>query len=183
MSERAMRAYAAQKRFHPHTLERWLGWAEADRNALAQIALGLKVSENHLREMMDWLEEIALRERSKIHEILSEKQITDIQTDPRIGRPDKVKRVKEELRRRRFPRLAAIEDAIQEKIRGLKLQPEIRASVPPGLEGGRLVVAFTAASREELKRAAKKLSEAADSELAAEIFKLLSGGPVEEAAK
>lgn len=183
MSEAAIRAYAAEKSFRPQTLERWLGWAEADRNALAQIAVGLKISENHLREVMDWLEEIALRDGSAIHQILSERRIAEIQTDPRLGRADKVRRIKEQLRRLRFPRMAEVEDAIKKNIRELKLQPEVRLSVPPGLEGGRVAVEFTAASPEEFKRAVEKLREAASHRLTAQIFAWLRGAPVEKAEK
>jgi len=176
MSETEIRDYAQGKSFHPQTLERWLGWAEADRNALAEIAFALKVSENQLRDAMDWLEEIALRDQSTIHKILGGNVITEIHTDPRLGRADKVKRIKDQLRRMRFPRLAETEDAIQRKVQSLKLHPEIRVSVPPGLEGGRIQVEISAASREELRRASKKLSDATENELTAEIFTLLSGG-------
>ena len=143
---------------------------------MAEIVFALKVSENQLRDAMDWLEEIALRDQSTIHEILGGSVITEIHTDPRLGRADKVKRIKDQLRRMRFPRLAETEDAIQKRIQSLKLQPEIRVSLPPGLEGGRIQVEISAASREELKRASKKLSDATENELTAEIFTLLSGG-------
>ena len=175
MSEAAIRDYAAEKSFRPQTLERWLGWAEADRSALAELAVTLKLSENQVRDLMDWLEEIALRDGSAVHEILVGKAIADTRTDPRLGRADKVRRIKDQLRRMRFPRLAEIEDAIQKNIRDLKLHPEIRLSVPPGLEGGRVVVEFTAASLEEFKRAIQNLSQAADKGLTSQIFRLLSG--------
>ena len=150
---------------------------------MAEIVFALKVSENQLRDAMDWLEEIALRDQSTIHEILGGSVITEIHTDPRLGRADKVKRIKDQLRRIRFPRLAETEDAIQKRIQSLKLQPEIRVSLPPGLEGGRIQVEISAASREELRRASKKLSDATENELTAEIFTLLSGGRAESEKK
>lgn len=183
MSESEIRDYAQGKSFHPQTLERWLSWAEADRYALAEIAFALKMSENHLRDAMDWLEEIALRDQSTIQDVLASKAITEIHTDPRLGRADKVKRIKDQLRRLRFPRLAETEDAIHKKIHALKLYPEIRMSVSPGLEGGRLQVEICAASQEELRRASKKLSDASENELTAEIFALLSGRRAEVGKK
>jgi hypothetical protein len=124
---------------------------------------------------MDWLEEVAARDRTKIHQILTDRSIVDITTDPRLGRADKVKRIKERLRRLRFPRLAQTEDAIRAKIQALKLHPGIELSVPPGLEGGRLQVEFTAASHQELKNLSAKLSEAVEKNVVGEIFNLLSG--------
>ncbi len=124
---------------------------------------------------MDWLEEIALRDHAKINQILATKAISDVSTDPRLGRADKVKRIKEQLRRWRFPRLAITEDEIRNRIKSLKLHPEIRVSVPPGLEGGRLHIEFTATSASELLALAGKLREAAATSLAPEIFDLLAG--------
>lgn len=175
MSETAIRDYAKARGFHVQTLERWLSWQSSDRAALAELVFALKFGENHLRDMMDWLEEIALRDDAPIHEILGRKMVGDITTDPRLGRADKLKRVKDQVRRWRFPRLAETEDAIRAKIQGLKLHPGVRLSVPPGLEGGRLQVEFSAASHEELKQFTAKLSEAAENTVVAEIFELLSG--------
>jgi len=124
---------------------------------------------------LDWLDEIALRDRSRIRDVLGGKAMTDIVTDPRLGRADKLKRVKEQVRRLRLPRLAETEDAIRNKIQALKLVPEIHLSVPAGLEEGRLQVEFKATSHDELKRMVAKLSEAAETNSVREIFELLAG--------
>ena len=175
MSEQEIREYSTAKGFHPQTLERWLSWQADDAGALAGLAFALKISENHLRDLMDWLEEISLRDRQSIHAILTSKAIDDSATDPRLGRADRLKRIKEQIRRLRFPRLAEAEDTIRAKIQELKLHPEIRVSVPPGLEGGQLRVEFAAASHAELKQLATKLTEAMDKASMPEIFNLLAG--------
>jgi hypothetical protein len=175
MSETEIRDYITARGFHPRTLERWLSWERADQDALAEIAQNLKVGENHLRDLMDWLEEIALRDRSRIHDILGSKAIADIETDPRLGRADKLKRIKEQVRRLRFPRLAETEDAIRNKIQALKLASGIRLSVPSGLEEGRLQVEFKATSHDELKRMIAQLTDAAEKDSVREIFELLAG--------
>jgi hypothetical protein len=175
MSEREIRGYSTAKGFHPQTTERWLSWQAADADALARLAIALKIGENHLRDLMDWLEEIALRDGQPIYAILTGKAIDDSATDPRLGRADRLKRIKEQIRRLRFPRLAATEDAIESKVKELKLQPEIRLIAPPGLEGGQLRIEFSAASHGDLKRLAAKLHQAADQASMAEIFALLAG--------
>ena len=176
MAESAMRDYANSKGFHRQTLDRWLGWQPADQNALEEIAVGLKVSENHLREMMDWLEDIALRDDSNISAILKRPALCSIRTDPRLGRADKLRRIKEQLRRWRFPRLAALEESIRVKVQALKLPAEIHLSVPPGLEGGRVHVTLSAGSQGEFEKLTHRLSDAASSGIIAEIFESLSGG-------
>jgi len=175
MSEKEIRDYSKAKGFHPQTLERWLSWQPDDAGALARLAIALKISENHLRDLMDWLEEISLRDRQSIHAILTSKAIDDSATDPRLGRADRLKRIKEQLRRLRFPRLAETEDAIRGKIHDLKLHPEIRVTVPAGLEGGQVRIEFAAASHAELKQLATKLTEVADKDSMPEIFHLLAG--------
>jgi hypothetical protein len=180
MGDSEIQTYANQRGFQRNTLDRWLSWAAADREALATLALSLKISENHLREMMDWLEEIALRDGKPIQDILAEKPIYDARTDPRLGRADRLKRVKEQLRRRRFPRLAETEDQIRNHINSLKLQPEIRLSVTPGLEGGQLNVEFEAGTTAEFKVAVGKLNDATSLRSLPAIFELLSGNSGKE---
>lgn len=175
MSETQIRDYAAGKGFHPRTVQRWLAWNEADRDCLYRVACTLKVSENHLRDLMDWLEEISLRDHLAIAEILSRRDVIDVQTDPRLGRADKLKRIKENIRRLRFPRLAETEDALERRIQEVKLHPQIRLSVPAGLEGANLRVEFHAASADELRRLATTVADAANKESVKEIFILLSG--------
>jgi len=175
MSEAQIRDYARGKGLHAQTLERWLSWDQADRDALCQLAIRLKIGENHLRDLMDWLEEIALRDQSEIHALLRGKVITEIESDPRFGRADKLKRIKEQVRRVRFPRLAQTEDSIRARIQELKLHPEIKITVPPGLEGGSLRVELSASNREQLKNQVAKLAEAANSDALGEVFGLLAG--------
>ena len=146
------------------------------------LAASLKIGENHLRDLMDWLEEIALRDQSSINEILASKAISNIASHPRLGRADKLKRIKEELRRLRFPRLTYIEDSIRTRIQELRLGGKIELSVPTGLEGGCLHVEFNASSQEELKRITGKLAEAAEKDSVREIFALLGGQASKESA-
>jgi len=183
MLEAQICQYAQCKGFHPRTLERWLDWDQPDRDALFRLAISLKIGENHLRDLMDWLEEIRLRDQSKIREILASKPITGVESDPRLGRADKLKRIKEEIRRLRFPRLAQTEDSIRARIQELKLHPEIRLTVPPGLEGGRLQIALSASSHDELRRLTVKLANAADKDIVREIFGFLTGPAKESRPK
>jgi hypothetical protein len=175
MAEEQIRRYANGRGFHPQMLERWMGWDQAARDALLRLAIPLKLGENHLRDLMDWLEEIALRDQTKIAEVLARKSITEVESHPRLGRADKLKRIKEEIRRLRFPRLAQVEDSIRVRIRELKLHPQIRISVPPGLEGGRLQVEFSASSADDLLAVIAKLADAAGKDALREIFGLLGG--------
>ena len=180
MPEPEIREYAKEKAFRPQTLARWLGWERPDRDALYRLAFALKIGENHLRDVMDWLEEISLRDGVQVREILGGGSIAALESDPRLGRADKLKRIKDQLRKWRYPRLAQTEDSIRARIQELKLQPEIRLNVPAGLEGGRLRVEFDASNQDELRRLVAKLSDAAGKEAVREIFALLAGRTSED---
>jgi hypothetical protein len=180
MSEPEIREYAKEKAFHPQTLARWLAWEQPDRDALYRLAFALKIGENHLRDLVDWLEEISLRDGLQVRQILGNGSIAALESDPRLGRADKLKRIKDQIRRWRFPRLAQTEDSIRARVQELKLQPEIRLTVPPGLEGGRLRVEFDASSQDELRRLIAKLADVTGKEAVREIFGLLAGRTPED---
>ena len=171
-----IRSYCRTKGFHLHTEERWLAHNEADRGALLELAREVRPGENHFRDLLDWLDEIALRDGTQIATLLREK-LSDVVTDPRLGRNDKLKRLKEELRRLRFPRLVCIEDEIQRRIRNLKLPAGISISVPLALEGGSVAMRIEATTREDLRRLASEASRAVDSDDMKAIYTMLAGEP------
>jgi hypothetical protein len=175
MSDQTIQDYGKERGFHDQTLGRWLRLSPSDRDALLELAQRLRIGENHFRDLLDWLEEIALRDGVGLCEVLKGELFVNTLSDPRLGRNDKLKRVKEELRRLRFPRLSRIEDEIQGKIRKLKLGPRIRMTVPPSLEGGALAVQIKAASHEELKHSVQELAGALEKKEMEEIFLFLRG--------
>ena len=167
--------YARLKGFRDAILKRLESLEPGDQRALMEIVTSLKASENHVRDMLDWLEEIALRDGIEIKDVLSQETFAAVLADPRLGRNDKLNRIKEELRRIRLPRLCRIESEIASKIRALKLGPQVQLGVPAGLEGGSLTVQLKARSQQELKQLLAQLAEATDGEEVKKIFDLLGG--------
>src|SRR3954466_15026449 len=94
-----IRSYCRSKGFHPQTEARWLGYNDVDREALLELMSQVKAGENHLKDLLDWFEEIALRDGTGIAALLRE-DLSGIVSDPRLGRNDKLRRLKDELRRR-----------------------------------------------------------------------------------
>jgi hypothetical protein len=172
--DQEIRSYCRTKGFHLHTEARWLGYNESDRRALLELMREVRPGENHFKDLLDWLDEISLRDNAPIATLLRT-DLSGIVTDPRLGRNDKLKRLKEELRRLRFPRLAGIEDEIQRRIRDLKLPSGISIAVPQGLEGGNVLVKIEARSQEDLRRLAAEASRAVDSDDMKQIFTMLEG--------
>ncbi len=175
MMDQAIHDYGREKVFQKQTLDRWLKLPEPDREALLELARGLRIGENHFRDFLDWLEEISLRDGVSLCQILKGKSIALIWSDSRLGRNDKLKRIKEELRRLRFPRLVRLEGEIQKKIRQMGPGPQIQMTVVPGLEGGALTVQLRATSHEELQRLLAVLGQLSGRTEMKEIFDLLAG--------
>jgi hypothetical protein len=175
MIHQQIEAYCRLKGFHPQTRSRWLAFRVDDREALLGLAQELKLGENHFKGLLDWLEEIALRDGTGIAAVLSREELSRIATDPRLGRNDKLKRIKDELRRLRFPRLARIEEEIQRRVRGMNLDPRVRLMVPAGLEGGTVTVEMRAGSSDELQRLSAELARAVEGDEMKAIFALMRG--------
>jgi hypothetical protein len=175
MNNQQIQAYCRRKGFHPKTQERWLELNEADREALLALVETLKAGENHFKDLLDWLEEISVRDGVGVALILSREDLSRVASDPRLGRSDRLKRLKEEVRRLRFPRLARIEDEIRRRVRAMKLDPKILLAVPAGLEGGAVTIQMKAAGYDELKRLSAEVARVVEDDGMKEIFALLRG--------
>ncbi len=174
----AIEEYGRQRAIRRQTLERWLHLSESDGEVLLEFARELNIGENHLREFLDWMEEMAHRDVVSFRDIVKSSSIEPIWKDPRLGRNDKLRRVKEELRRLRFPRLVQAEREIQKRIRTMGLKSEIQLSVPLALEGGFLMLQVKSTSHEELKRLVGELATLMDRIEVKEVFDYLSGEAV-----
>jgi hypothetical protein len=175
MVDQQIQAYCRLKGFHPKTQERWLELNEADREALLALVETLKAGENHFKDLLDWLEEISVRDGVGVAQVLGREELARIASDPRLGRSDRLKRLKEEVRRLRFPRMARIEDEIERRIRDMKLNPQILVTVPPGLESGAVTVQVKATNYEEMKCLIGDLAQLTEGEQMKQIFALLRG--------
>jgi hypothetical protein len=147
-------------------------WTEDERTVLDAIVAALRPSVRHLTDVLDWLDDIAVREGIRPGTVLAH---------PALARalriagsaPDRLKHWKEALRRLRYPRLTEREEAVAEEVRALDLGRTVAVHAPPDLEGGSLTITITARSSGELDDAVKRLRAALDSGAADRLFALL----------
>lgn len=170
-----IRAYAEERRFRSATVDRWLAAPVADAAALLELALRLRLGENQLRDLWDWLDEVACRDRQPLAAVLARPVLQDALA-PSLGRTDQLKAFKASLRRLRFPALAAQEERLAGLVGALQLPPAVRVRWPEFLEGDRLEISVEATSPEALRSAAEALAAAARRAECAAIFALLDGG-------
>ncbi len=154
-----MRAYAASRRLRAGLEARWLAWASADAAAMLEFAEALRLGGNQIADVMTWLEDISLRDDTSPAKLLSAAEIRGI-LSASLGRGDKLKRVKAVLRKWRYPRLAALDKALEDEVQALGLGSNVEIRFPPGLEGDEVTVEVRARRAEALREAFGRLSAA-----------------------
>jgi hypothetical protein len=164
--------YAQQKHLSPQTLARWHAWAAEDQAAFLALALELQVGENHLRDFLDWLEEIVLREGGTVHEVLTRAEVRRL-LNTKLGRNDKLKAVKETLRKIRYPQLSRVEEDLQTAVKALDLGGQVQISFPPSLEGDEITVAIKARNVKELEESLARLQQRIEDGAVQQLFDLL----------
>jgi hypothetical protein len=142
-------AYSQEKRLSAQTLRRWQSWAEEDQAALLVVANELRLNENQLRDFLDWLEEIITRDGVTVRDILGRGDLRH-PLQANLSRNDKLKAVKEALRKIRYPRLSRLEDDLRAAVKALDLGSRVRVSFPAALEGDEITVEIKARSVQEL---------------------------------
>ena len=165
-------AYAQQKRLSPQTSARWQTWSEADQTALWETVQELQLGENHLRDFLDWCEESALRDGGTIAELLARPAIRQPLT-AKLGRNDKLKAVKEALRKIRYPHLSRLEEELRMAVKALDLGGRVRVSFPASLEGDEMTVEIKARSEKELEESLTRLRQRLNDGTFQRLFALL----------
>jgi hypothetical protein len=168
--------FAGERRYRQAIIERWLQLDDIDAAAIMALAGELRLGENQLRDLWEWADEIARRDRLSLAEVFGS---TDIVAALRrkVGRQDQLKLVKAALRRRRFPNLSTTEDQLAQLVRALKLPNNISIELPEFLEGDGVQVHLRAANPVALRQAAAALLTAAESPTCTELFHLLDEAP------
>jgi len=167
------RSLAADRRYGSATLERWAALAPDDAAALLQLVRDLRPSENQLRDLWNWIDEIARRDQRTPAAVLTSEFAAKAWRRP-LGRNDRLKLIKNALRRLRFPQLSAAEERLATLIGALGLPRQVRVVLPEFLEGDSVRIEITADSVTSLHAAATALSTAATTPACEQLFALLA---------
>lgn len=164
-------AYALAKRLSRQTLARWQAWSEEEQAALLSLVQELQLGENHLRDFLDWLEDIRARDGGTVQEILSRDEIRHpLQT--KLPRNDKLKAVKDTLRRIRYPRLSRLEEELRSAVKALDLGNRIQVSCSPSCENEEITVELKARNLNELTESLLRLQRRVDDGAFQRLFEL-----------
>lgn len=168
----SLTSYAQQKRLSAQTLARWRAWDEADQHALLTLAQELQLGENHLRDFLDWLEEIMLRDGGSIAAVVDQFDIQRLLANKQ-SRNNKLKAVKDALRKLRYPYISRLEEALREGVKGLDFGRRVNVTFPPAFEGGEVTFEIKVRNVNDLTDSLSRLQRRIDDESLQRIFDLL----------
>ena len=173
----ALRTFTQERRYSAVAVARWLAMTPEDGEALLELARELRLGENQLRDLWDWAEDIASRDRLSVARVLALEPVRLARRARHVGRNDKLKLVKTALRRVRYPQLAAVEERLAMLVRELNLPRNVRVRFPEFLEGDEVRVEIVADSAAALAAAADRVRAAAATDTCETIFRLLEEAP------
>ncbi len=147
-------------------------WNDDERAALATAVAALRPSPQHLTDILDWLDDIAARDGVRPASVLAAPALATA-LGARGSAPDRLKRWKEALRRLRYPRLVAREQAFAAEVRALDLGRGVGIAPPAALEGGTVTITIRAGSASDLDAGLDRLDAARRTGRLAKLFGLL----------
>jgi hypothetical protein len=117
----------------------------------------LKLSLNKQRELIFVIREISIINHKPASDIIGEEMIQRILNDPDIDRSMKTRKIRNHLKRKRFPEITRAENAFQHAVKQLKPGKGIKLIPPAHFEGTEYELSICFNSLEELKDRRKKL--------------------------
>ncbi len=168
-----LRRYLASQTIPVHVGSRIAAWLIEDQDALCGLLRVIRMGGNILKEVIGLLEEITLRDRMKIADVLVKRELQEVLEAPRLTSTQKRERLKRELIRMRYPGLWERTQRISELLRKGGPLPGVTLEPPPYLEGSGLEVSFSFRSVSELHDKAERLSSMARRREIEEILSLL----------
>lgn len=126
---------------------------------VAEFLKKLKLSLHKQRELIDIVIELSKIEDSSIDRILSSPEICRVLNDPEMELPRKSGKIREYLRKRRYPHLTRAQEKFNHLMGNLKLGEHVSLKSPPGFESNRYTIALSFESLPELKKQIETLSE------------------------
>lgn len=143
--ETELKLALSRKQVSLHTVRQLLDMDEDSRSVISGWFLKIRFNVNYQRDFIEYLDDISHREGLSIRQVLSDDSLSVLLHDEKQNQPQRIKAVMDELRRRRFPALTRAERTFRNRVRALKLPPDVRIEHPPGFEspGYRAEVQFS----------------------------------------
>ncbi|UCD86393.1 MAG: ParB N-terminal domain-containing protein [Desulfobacterales bacterium] len=137
------------------------GFSDKDALLFLELFKVLKLSQNKQREVIRFVQEIAILEELGPGEVLQADEIRTILGRPDLNRNEKGSQIRTYLKRCRFPALVKTEERFSKELKALKLDEHIRITAPPYFEGGLHALRMTFKSVKDFEERRKTLDAVA----------------------
>lgn len=127
--------------------------------AFAQLFGEFKLSLNKQREIVTLVKEIARREGITELALLEEPRLQDIIADHEGDRGQRARKIRDYLRRRRFPQIVKAETVFEQHRKQLNLGNDIKLIAPKNFEGTNYTITLTFSSIPNLKVLTTRLDQ------------------------
>lgn len=138
--------------------------------AFAEIFDELKPSLNKQREIVSLSCEIAARENIPVANLIEGDNFRNIISDENTDRNQKIRRIRDYLKTRRFPAIVKAENSFERNVKKLGLTAGMKLIPPAGFEGNTFIISLEFKKSEELDEKAKCLERLTDSPVLKEIL-------------
>jgi hypothetical protein len=146
----------------PETAELLAGLDASDRAAILGLFEHLAPGRNKARKILTLLEEIGRREGLKLKDILESPEIRAVLAAENLKRPQKEERVRDRLRRRRYPELTRLEEKRADLLKSLDLPEGVKFLGDPSFEGLEFALEMRFRDPEGFRKLALALARLAD---------------------
>jgi len=106
---------------------------------------------NKQRELFDLISDIAARDEIAIADLLDQQEIASIVADEDCPAPQRVNKLRNVLKNRRYPTLCRAASDFQLKVKSLKLHPRIQLQAPLFFEGKSYRITLSVDSKKQLR--------------------------------
>lgn len=103
--------------------------------ALSHLLCELNLSLNRQRELLDWIEAIAKRDKLSVTEVLNDEPLEILRQDSTLDPGHKTNLIRHYFKQRRYPNIIAFERNYQQCAKTVKLPKGVALTPPPHFEG------------------------------------------------
>ncbi|MFQ6070225.1 MAG: ParB/RepB/Spo0J family partition protein [Candidatus Aminicenantales bacterium] len=118
------------------------------------------LSLNKQKELLEWLLDISSRDGVGVEEILEEEEIRNVFSSERLSWLEKAEKVRDAIRKRRFPRLSSMEESFRNLLRRIRWPENVSLQPSPFFEDENYHLSFRFRNGEQFFSTLEKLRKA-----------------------
>jgi hypothetical protein len=175
MNMNSLESYIIDRKVDTRFAEHLRAMEQGGRNEVMALIDRLSPSANALRGLLRLAEEIAMRDKQSLAQVLGDESVRMILMNDKLGRKDSHARIVSLLEMKRYPERALLQTRIDKNVKQLVKEFGIQVHVPDELEGDTVQITLKARSCDELSEKIDSLSELGQHPACRELYSILLG--------